>query len=435
MSYIWCVYVSSLSVLLAVGLLSFDILKLVPRHFCFPFAKIWFMFTVVMPLSYWQIIYSYRLATYIRTSNKDRTDLKLAISGATLGNANNFREAGKWNLQGLMNSRFHEATKHEDEEEIDVDAVDIVRIKPICIYFALLPMIPAVLVPVLQLLLSIGCFLKLNTTFPEAPEYDTGCVILTQQDYSSSYCYADGSFIMGLDQATFKFFGLVSALFELINIVILGSSITLSVKRMIRDGYHQRGLVVVAHLVSLLMITFICVLLNVTISILLSTRFLTVAVLVFEVLFIPLVMLFFFERTNAKRKMDIWVKRRLTDFLQKYDAKANGYVPFFLQRVTNTMHLDPVQKSVHDYIDKDLVSRFLMFQSDVENPRPWRLSGTAYGVRMIFGKFDGKPIFWSSNWTEKKIDNMSMTKKKKFIRNHYVIKKKLSKYIFKVSLP
>ena len=73
-----------------------------------------------------------------------------------------------------------------------------------------------------------------------------------------------------------------------------------------------------------------------------------------------------------------------------------------------------------------------MFQSDVENPRPWRLSGTAYGVRMIFGKFDGKPIFWSSNWTEKKTDDMSVSKKKRFIRNHYVIKKKLSKYIFKV---
>ena len=38
-----------------------------------------------------------------------------------------------------MNSRFHEATKHEDEEEIDVDAVDLIRIKPIFIYFALLP--------------------------------------------------------------------------------------------------------------------------------------------------------------------------------------------------------------------------------------------------------------------------------------------------------
>jgi hypothetical protein len=292
--------------------------------------------------------------------------------------------------------------------------------------------LPAVLVPVLQLLLSIGCFLKLNKTFPEAPEYETGCVILPRQDYGSSYCYDNGSFIMRLDQATFKFFGLVSALFELINIFILGSSICLSIKRMIREGYHQRGLVVIAHLVSLLLITLTCVLFNVTISILLSTRYLTIAVLVFEVLFLPLVMLFFFERTKAKRQMDIWIKKRLTDFLEKSNAKANGYVPFFLQRVTNTMHQDPVQKSVHDYIDKDLVSRFLMFQSDVENPRPWRLSGTAYGVRMIFGKFDGKPIFWSSNWTEKKTDDMSVSKKKRFIRNHYVIKKKLSKYIFKV---
>jgi hypothetical protein len=81
MSYIWCLYVSSLSVLIAMALLSLDILKLIPLHFCFPFAKIWFIFAVVMPLSYCQIIYSYRLATYIRTSNKDRTDLKLAISG------------------------------------------------------------------------------------------------------------------------------------------------------------------------------------------------------------------------------------------------------------------------------------------------------------------------------------------------------------------
>jgi len=81
MSYIWCVYVSSLSVLIGMALLCFDILKLVPRHFCFPFSKIWFIFAVVMPLSYWQVIYSYRLATYIRTSNKDRTDLKLALSG------------------------------------------------------------------------------------------------------------------------------------------------------------------------------------------------------------------------------------------------------------------------------------------------------------------------------------------------------------------
>jgi hypothetical protein len=100
-----------------------------------------------------------------------------------------------------MNSRFHEATKHEDEEEIDVDAVDLIRIKPIFIYFALLPVLPAVLVPVLQLLLSIGCFLKLNKTFPDAPEYETGCVILPRQDYGSSYCYDNGSFIMRLDQA------------------------------------------------------------------------------------------------------------------------------------------------------------------------------------------------------------------------------------------
>ena len=71
-----------------------------------------------------------------------------------------------------MNSRLHEATKHEDEEEIDVDAVDLVRIKPIFINFALLPMLPAILVPVLQLLISIGCFLKLNPTFPEAPDQD-----------------------------------------------------------------------------------------------------------------------------------------------------------------------------------------------------------------------------------------------------------------------
>ena len=80
-SYIWCVYTCTASVIAAVVLLVFDILKLVPSHFCFPFSKIWFIFTVVMPLSFWQIIYSYRLATYIRTSNKDRRDLKIAIAG------------------------------------------------------------------------------------------------------------------------------------------------------------------------------------------------------------------------------------------------------------------------------------------------------------------------------------------------------------------
>ena len=107
-----------------------DFFELIPGCLCYPTSKLLVVIMVLVPVCFFQVCYAIRLSAYFNNFDQERKD-------------------------------FEEECRRGQAEDIDKYNIDLVKIPSTAKYFALLPICPALLIHVVQMLNVFLCLTRI----------------------------------------------------------------------------------------------------------------------------------------------------------------------------------------------------------------------------------------------------------------------------------
>ena len=107
-----------------------DFFELIPGCLCYPTSKLLVVIMVLVPVCFFQVCYAIRLSAYFNNFDQERKD-------------------------------FEEECRRGQAEDIDKYNIDLVKIPSTAKYFALLPILPALFIHVVQMLNVFLCLSRI----------------------------------------------------------------------------------------------------------------------------------------------------------------------------------------------------------------------------------------------------------------------------------